>query len=217
MTSKWALALAICVVGMLYAQPVMSQRIRAYAAVGAVASQIEGDELKGFDKWGFNGGVGAIARLSQNARWWMSVEADYMRRGSRNNSGNPYNINITLDYVDIPLTIHFKDPIGGILIGAGVVYSRLVQQPHSSVAFKEDYFVPDLSDMSFLKNDWSLAAELRFPVWKGLRLSIRYQQSVVAVKKNWQFTEFHRNKPNPDTWTNNCYNQSATIRLLWQF
>ncbi|MBR1792839.1 MAG: outer membrane beta-barrel protein [Bacteroidales bacterium] len=195
---------------------VSAQRINAYVSAGAAFSQIEGDELKGFNKLGFAGSVGAMANLSGNGRWQMSVEAGYARRGAFNNSGDPYNVKIMLDYVDIPLTVFFKDPYGGLLVGIGPVYSRLVQQPHDKISFSPEYFIPDTADMTFLKNDLALAGEIRFAIWRGLHMSIRYQYSIIPVKKNWHFEE------NPNTtsyrkWGNNCYNISAMVRILWQF
>lgn len=198
-----------------------AQRISAFVSAGATTSQIEGDELKGFKKWGFVGSVGAFANISSNGRWHLSIEAGYARRGAYENSGDPktpYHINLSLDYVDIPLTLFFKDPYGGIYIGLGPVYSRLVRQPHDEIAYNPDYFVPDVSDMTFLKNDFALAGEIRFPVWRGLMMSLRYQYSLIPVKKDWLFTEYLRaNKSKAQVNINNCYNSSAMIRLLWQF
>lgn len=192
-----------------------AQRINAYVSAGATASQIEGDELKGFDKWGLAGSVGAIASITDNGRWFASLETGYARRGAFNNSGDPYNAKFVLDYIDIPFTVYFKDPYGGILVGLGPVYSRLVQQ-RGEMAINPEYFVPDTSDLTFLKNDLAIALELRFPIWRGLQMSLRYQYSVIAIKKDWQFTE-HFNSRADQVWKNNCYNSSAMIRLLWQF
>ena len=109
------------------------------------------------------------------------------------------------------MTFFFKDPIGGIRIGLGPVYSRLVQQPHGEMEFNPRHFCPDTSDMSFLKNDLALAGEVRFAVWNNLHFSLRYQYSLFPVKKGWTFTEADR------SWSNDCYNQSVTFRLLWLF
>ncbi len=191
-----------------------AQRIHAYVSGGAVTSQIEGDELKGFKHWGGTGGVGAVARLDRDGSFSLAVEADYSGRGIYNNSHsieNPYNIRLNLHYVDIPLSVIYRDPWGGLRIGVGLCYSRLVAQPHGTIEFNPNYFVPDTTDMTFLKNDLSPLIELRIPIWNGLQLSARYQFSVIAVKRDWHFTE------NGNTWANNCFNQSLMIRLQWQF
>lgn len=190
------------------------QHINAYAFSGLVGSQIEGDELKGFAHWNYTGGVGAYANLSDDGMWGFSVEAGYSCRGVYNNkftSDNPYNIKLHLQYVDIPATVFFRDPYGGLRIGLGMVYSRLVAQPHGTVHFNPNYFVPDSSDMTFLKNDLAPAVEFRFTVWNNLKASIRYQYSIIPVKRNWRFSD------SENTWTRDCYNSSLSFRLLWQF
>ena len=195
------------------------QIIRAYPAIGATASQIEGDELKGFRKWGFTAGVGAIVSLSSNELWHLSLEADFSQRGAFNNTNNPYSlIDFTMNYVDIPLSIHFTDPYGGMTFGAGLVYSRLVQQPHGLIFYAPDDLVPDSSDFSFLRNDLAVAIDIRFPIWKGFTMNIRYQYSLIPVKKNLRFTQYHSSDPTDyDTWTNDCYNSSIMIRLMYVF
>lgn len=204
----------------LYAQYRRNRQvIKAYPAFGATASQIRGDELRGFDKWGFSAGVGAMVALTSDGMWQMSVETDYSQRGAFNNTHDPYSlINFTLNYVDIPIGIHFTDPYGGMCVGAGFVYSRLVNQPHGLLIYNPLYFEPDTSDMEFLKNDFSFAVDLRFAVWKGLTLNLRWQHSILPVKKNWHFTE-HLSTVEGDvnTWANNCYNSSVTMRILYVF
>lgn len=199
--------------------PLQAQRIHAYVSAGGIASQIEGDELKGFNHWGFSGGVGAIANLDDNGTWALTVETGYSGRGVYNNrhsAENLYNININLHYIDIPVTLLFKDPYGGLRIGVGLVYSRLVQQPHDSIAFRPTFFAPDTSDMTFLKNDLAPAVECRFTIWRNLQMSVRYQYSVIPIKKGWGFTE-NKGKATEKSWSNDCYNQAVTFRLIWEF
>ena len=190
------------------------QSIQAYVSAGALLSQVEGDELKGFNHLGFTGGVGAWIHLDQNDRWSLAVETDYSGRGISNHksaSDNYYNIQLNLHYVDIPVTLFYHDPFGGIQVGVGLLYSRLVSQPHGVINYNPNYFVPDTTDMSFLKNDLAPAIEIRFSVWKNLKMSIRYQRSIIAVKKDWTF------QMAGETWSNDCYNSSVSMRLLWQF
>ncbi len=194
--------------------PLHAQRINGYVALGTVASQVEGDELKGFNHWNLAGGVGAIARLDDNQRWFLSLETDYSCRGIYNkkyNYLNYYNINLDLHYVDIPLVLHFRDPYGGMQIGVGIVYSRLIRQPHDTVYFNPNYFTPDTSDMQFLKNDLAPTVEFRFRIWNNLHFSARYQYSIIPIKKDWHYQFAGK------TFANDFYGSSLTFRLLWQF
>ena len=195
--------------------------IRAYPSLGVTASQIEGDYLKGFKKWGFTAGVGAQLYLGRTDRWSLSMEADFAQRGaSEYNHGAevPYNIKgMTLDYIDVPLTFHFTDPWGGITVGVGLVYSRLIRQPHGTLSFSPTYVEPDTTDLTFLRNDLAVAGDIRFTVWRNLMLNLRMQYSIIPVKRNWTFVEHtSANDSNPPIVTvNDCYNFSVAVRLIY--
>lgn len=213
------------------------QRIHGFVSSGVTLSQIEGDELKGFSKWGYVGGVGAIVGFDRYETWNLSVEALFSHRGSYNGSGDPYSMSLRLDYIDIPLMFHYRDPWGGMLLGIGLSYNRLVQQPHGVLLFNPNYFYPDTTDMEFLRNDLAAIVDIRFPVWRGLQFNIRWHYSLIAIKRDWEFTEFRGTTAllddtgapvtNPDgsvvmvprkiTWRNDCFNNSLEFRLIWQF
>ena len=194
--------------------PMQGQYIHAYSMAGAIASQVEGDELKGFNHWGFTGGVGVIADLDDRDTWSLAVETDYSCRGIYNrkhSNENFYNISLNLHYVDIPLTLFFHDPYGGLRVGVGIVYGRLVRQPHGTATYNPNYFVPDTTDMTFLKNDLAPAIEFRFNIWQGLQFSARYQYSIIPIKRDWHYQFAGK------TISNNFYGSSIAFRLLWQF
>ena len=195
--------------------PVHAQRIHAYLTSGVTLSQIEGDELKGFRSTGYVGGIGALASISDNNRWGLTTEALFARRGAYNNSGDPYSANIKLDYIDIPVLLHYQDPYGGMLFGLGLCYGRLVQQPHFQGKYNPNYFVPDTSDYSFSHDDFAVVADARFTVWRGLQFNIRWQYSLLPVKRDWQFSEYRQGRWY--SWSNNCYNHSLMFRLIYQF
>ncbi len=192
-----------------------AQRIHGFVSSGAVFSQIEGDELKGFRHYGYTGGVGALAAISNNNRWGLSVETIFSQRGAYEGSGDPYSLSLTLNYVDIPVLLHYQDPYGGMLIGAGLVYGRLVQQPTGKMLYNPYSLVPDTSDMHFQKNDLCAAIDARFSVWKGLQLNIRWQYSIIPVKRQWHFDRSVQNRWEGED--NDCYNNAITIRLIYQF
>ncbi len=102
--------------------------------------------------------------------------------------------------------------------GLGLVYGRLVQQPHGLLIYQPGYFEPDTSDMSFLKNDLSAALDVRFAVWRGLTLNFRYQMSLLPVKRDWHFTGLQNEGDREiSTWQNNLYNSSLSLRVLYVF
>ena len=216
----FSLLLTLLPIGDLQAQRHNNRQvIRAYPSIGFTASQIRGDELKGFKKFGLTAGVGALVSLTDNEMWSLSLEANYVERGSFNNTNDPYSITgLALRYVDIPLGFHFTDPYGGMTIGTGLIYSRLVQQPHGQIYYTPNYFEPDSSDMSFLKNDFSAFIDFRFTFWRGLTLNVRFQHSLIPIKKDWHFTEYSSLFAGGSrTWANDLYNSSVSVRILYVF
>lgn len=205
-----------------------AQRIHAFVSSGMTVSQIEGDELKGFKHFGYTGGVGALAAISSNNQWGLSVEALFSQRGAYSRSDTRYylyHINLTTNYIEIPLLIHWQDRNGGMLLGAGISYGRLVQQPHGPIGFDSTFFRPDTTDMNFLSNDLMVVADARFTIWRGLQLNFRWQYSMLPIKRDWNFYQYDGYEVNSSgqiqerwkTRTNNCYNHSISVRLIWQF
>lgn len=193
--------------------------VRAYPSIGATLSQIRGDELRGFKKAGVTVGFGTLFSLDDKDRWHMSIEACFSQRGSKNRTITPYALyGLTLNYVDIPVSFHFTDPYGGMTFGIGVCYSRLVQQPHGLIQNIPTDLVPDTTDFTFLKNDLAIALDFRFPLWKNLMVNVRYQHSIIPIKRNFRFTQYHSsNEGDFDTWENDCYNSSLMFRLIYVF
>ena len=202
-----------------------AQRIHAFVTSGFTLSQIEGDELKGLKHIGYTGGIGALTPLGDQYRWGLSIEALFSQRGVYNNSHDPqnlYNIKLHLNYVDIPILFHYQDPYGGMLFGAGLSYGRLVSSPESERwKINSDYFIPDTTDMSFISRDLAAIADMRFTIWRGLQLNIRWQYSILPVKREWAFYLYSGvnadGSPRYNKKTNDCYNHSITLRLIWQF
>lgn len=192
-----------------------AQRIHAYVTSGVSLSQIEGDELKGFRQAGFTGGVGALTALDKHYRWGLSIEALFSQRGAYNRSADPYAANIALNYIDIPLLVHYQDPYGGMLVGVGLNYGRLVEQPHFQGYINDDYFLPDTSDYAFNLSDLAVVADARFTIWRGLQFNLRWQYSIIPIKRDWHFAEYEKGRWRE--WSNNCYNHSLSFRLIWQF
>ena len=220
--------LSIILLFSLLATAANAQRIHAFLSSGMTVNQIEGDELKGFKHFGYTGGVGALAAISSNNQWGISVEALFSQRGAKSISDTRYylyRLNLTANYIEIPLLFHWQDPNGGMLIGAGISYGRLVQQPHGVLGFDSTFFKPDTTDMTFLSSDLMVVADARFTIWRGLQLNFRWQYSILPVKRNWNFYQYDGYEVNSSgevqerwkTRTNNCYNHSISVRLIWQF
>src|SRR5258706_5548033 len=87
-----------------------SQRFSAAILGGFNASQIDGDQLAGFDKVGLTGGIKAI--INFESKFDLNVEFLYSHRGSRPDIFNPDydpDININLIYAELPVYVTLGD------------------------------------------------------------------------------------------------------------
>ena len=117
------LAIIIC------ASKAEAQRVKGELIFGVNATQIDGDEVFGFHKYGLNVGVGGI--LPFNEHWSLSVETIFNQKGAYRKESieidtlpTPY-YNIRLNYLDVPVMLHYEDK-GGLTFGLGFSWGRTV-------------------------------------------------------------------------------------------
>lgn len=192
-----------------------AQNIKAFVTSGATLSQIDGDEVYGFRKFGYVGSVGALIPLESKERWLVSIETMFSQRGSREERYRSYHYKVNLPYIEIPLMAHFADPKGGWTFGLGFSYSRLLGNPKESFYFDSTRFVPN-TETPYLKNDFSIIADIRFTIWRGLKFNVRYQYSMAPIKKDWEFLEYNDYGAKFSK-TRDAYNNCLSARLIWVF
>jgi hypothetical protein len=109
---------------LLAAHPAKGQRFRANLYAGLNLSQIDGDQLAGYNQPGIGGGIQTNVIL--NGRWEWSLGISYAQQGARKNSfsGNAALRNIRLNTIEVPLMIHFNE--WKFQIGTGIAFNRLM-------------------------------------------------------------------------------------------
>ncbi len=114
-----------------------AQTFRGYVTGGAIASQLDGDALAGYNRLGLLGGVGVWYDLSD--KWRSSLAFAYAPNGSRANgresqrtSGPGTFSEIKLNYVAVPVHLHYMDWLSDdevyyrLEFVAGIEYRRLI-------------------------------------------------------------------------------------------
>jgi hypothetical protein len=210
---KQRIFLGLLVFGSLF----ISQQMKAQAFLGALAfggnlTQVDGDEVYGFHKFGFNVGVSAIYPF--NKKWALSVEASYSQKGSYEKypvvddptKGLPY-YDLRLSYLEVPFFLYFTDK-EFLSIGAGFSWGRLVgikeiewgKTIHSSI-----------TNSPYNMNDINAILNIRVPIWKRLKLDFRYAYSISKIRTR----NFHNDVG--DSWDRDQYNNIITFRLVYVF
>lgn len=141
-------------------------------------SQIDGDKLGGFNLIGLNAGAKVGFALSE--RWQLGLEMLYSQQGSRrvlNDDPAAFLERMRLNFVEVPLMIHFRD--WKILVGAGLSYNRLIN-------FKvEDVTGEDITDQQdFNPNIVSVVLGGTFMIRERLGLNIQWSKYLNDLQAN---------------------------------
>jgi len=194
----------------------MMQQVRAQAFLGALAfggnlAQVDGDEMYGFKKIGFNAGVAAIYPFTDN--WSMSIEASFSQKGSYQKyppedigKELPY-YDLRLNYLDVPVLIHYTDK-GFLNFGLGLSWGQLVgikevewgETVHSST-----------TNSPYSSSDINGIVSIQIPIYKRFKFNFRYSYSFASIR-----TREYENQAG-EKWSRQQYNNMLTFRLVYVF
>jgi hypothetical protein len=205
------------------------QMIKGYAVAGLNLSQVDGDEVYGFKKPGFNGGLGATIPFGKN--WSVSLEVLFSPQGANQKAqyndvfipdsiingddtvyfDNVYNgaYKLNLNYVKVPILVQYTDR-DRITAGAGFSYGQLVGIKEWKHGQLDE--TTTLNSGTYKKNDIEVLVDLRFRIYKSLKFNIRYSYSIFKIRTldffNW-YGEYIE--------TRDQYNNVLTFRFIYVF
>ncbi|MEE9372979.1 MAG: outer membrane beta-barrel protein [Saprospiraceae bacterium] len=150
---------------------------------GINASQLEGDNLKGFNKVGIHTGIGIEFFFLKNA---IAIELLFNQKGSANkvqNSGLNQRMSTTLNYLQMPILYSLNswyntnENFYYISIIGGGYYARLFSTTSSN---------PGLSSFVdfFRKDDIGAVIGVQYRINKHISTSMRYDQSFLKIYNN---------------------------------
>ena len=219
-------------------QDVNAQRFIGSVIAGANFAQIEGDDVHGFYKVGFNGGLGLTLPVNRKQTWQVSIEMLYSMKGSVKRCQPGYfnldnyapsmftdvdwsvpldstkKCNISLDYVQIPVMVHYEETYSGCTFGLGFAWSRLVRAHEIYNGYARTITA---RSGTYKKSDWSIIADISIRLYKNLSLNLRYEYSLVPIRLA-QF-DYLLNDPNspPVSEIHKYHNNMLSARLIYFF
>ncbi|MEO5907286.1 MAG: porin family protein [Saprospiraceae bacterium] len=172
---------------LLVSDSIQAQRFSAGIIGGANASQIDGDQLAGFDKLGLTGGLKAIVNFE--SAFDLHIEFLYSQRGSKPDLFSPEydpDIEISLRYLELPVFFTIGDwwqeeeGYHKVSAHAGLSYGRLI------TARTFDYYNPDEASLDLLvpyfnKNDLSWLAGISYRMNSHFGVTARYTRGIVPL------------------------------------
>jgi len=188
-----------------------SQRIKGTVIIGGNLTQVEGDEIKGWSQFGFNGGLGAIVPFSK--KWGLNIETLFSQKGSFQKtqfSGdtltNEYRLR--LNYFEVPVYVTFTDK-EIMSFGAGGYFGRLVSAKEEEHSGNVD---PYIETVPFNENDFGFLVDFRVRVWQALHLNVRYSQSLTSIRERVYYPY-----TGGDPFARDQYNQVISLRAVYIF
>lgn len=164
-----------------------SQRIMGAVNGGFNLTQVDGDEIYGFTKPGVQIGPSAIIPFSK--KWQVSLETNFNQKGSRqrkqynttDSNGVVYTgeYKLKLDYVEVPLLVHFNDK-DQIIAGAGASWGRMVNVKEWEHGRRVE--TTTLTSGTYARNDFCVLADLRFRMKGRWYANFRYEYSMSKIR-----------------------------------
>lgn len=169
----------------LWAQADKVQRtFSATAVAGFNMSQIDGDAHAGYDKLGLN--LGGRVGIGLARKVEMTLEILYSQKGAQSKfvRGQPRSLQCRLDYIELPLEVHFRDweitnsetqdKYMRIRFGAGLSYSRLM-----GGKLNVDGLEQDLD--RFRDHDLMMMFSGTFYFTRNWGLNLRWSRSLLSI------------------------------------
>jgi hypothetical protein len=178
----------LCISDRAVAQRYADEYSTFYGGVigGVNFSQIDGDNIKGYNKVGFN--VGGIVYAKFDEHVAGSLELLYSQKGSRLPSAVQLNTGeyityykIRLNYAEIPVMINYFDRRKSNF-GAGLSYSQLAATNESLTVSPARTI--DVDKYPFKKMDLNIALGGNIHLYQGLFVNIRFQYSLISIRNH---------------------------------
>ena len=149
------------------------RRFEAGVVAGLNLSQVDGDKLLGFYKYGFQGGIKADAILSD--RWKIGIELLFSQQGARQSrleapSSELDVENIHFNMVEAPILVHFRD--WKLQLTAGGSYGNIINYSVTEVTgedglanhpISQDIFSVILGGSFYFTDNWVM--DIRWSRW----------------------------------------------------
>lgn len=190
--------------------PLNAQKIRGGIALGMNVSQVDGDEIYGFRKYGFHGG--AVGTIPLKGNFLLTLETLYSQKGAYQPVRTLYyrQYRLELDYVEIPVLFQYNDK-DRITVGAGFAYGRLinVKEWESGVRTETTLFG---ENSHYDRADYLALIDVKFRIIHRLSMNVRYQYSINKIRVAEFSDDFQQS-----FWTRKQYNNNLTFRLAYMF
>ncbi len=150
--------------------------------VGAVTSQVDGDNLAGYNKFGATAGLYTSYKI--NKQFDANLYIGYIQKGAKyvdvNNIYNAYELRV--NYIELPLTLHYKPNINKDLeplsfaAGINTAILMVAKEDIGGGGFTEPY-------IPLNKVDLGVQAEVFWKFSDMFKVGVRFLYSVLPIRE----------------------------------
>lgn len=195
----------------LASQTADAQRIKGALIAGVNATQVDGDEVFGYHKFGLNLGAAAIIPITGN--WAISLENIYTEKGAHqrpryiDSLDGSYDLKI--NYLDVPVLVQYTDK-DIVTFGMGASWGGMVKIWEQ----RNGYEMPSttLTSGIYRRSDINILLDVRFRLVSRLHFNVRYAYSIRPIATR-EIVDSKTGYPN----IRNQYNGMFTFRLYYIF
>ena len=188
-----------------------AQRIKGALIAGVNATQVDGDEVFGYHKFGLNVGAAAIVPITGN--WAISLENIYTEKGAHqrprfiDSLDGSYDLKI--NYLDVPVLIQYTDK-EIVTFGMGASWGGMVKIWEQ----RNGYEMPatTLTSGIYRRSDVNILLDVRFRMVSRLHFNVRYAYSIRPIATR-EVVDSKTGYPN----IRDQYNGMFTFRLYYIF
>jgi len=161
------------------------QRFKAAVLIGANASQMDGDNFRGYDKFGVQFGVRGTALLARHVD--LNFELLFSQKGTRVES-NPQalfpkkNRVLELNYAEVPILLRYKvnEDGSGVFLEGGISFARLVGNSIQEDTSQVLHTFTEIQD-DFKRNELNFVAGLGHQFTPHIGLGLRTTISMTYI------------------------------------
>lgn len=187
-----------------------AQNIKGGIAAGFNATQVDGDEVYGYRKYGLN--VGPFAVMPFGKKFSASIETVYNQKGSYQRPQYADSLSgeykLILNYLEVPVLFNYTDK-DVIKFGAGFSWGRLVQFKEWEHGNRINWSTPY---GPYKNSDVNVLIDVQFKLFTGVHFDFRYAYSVAKIRTR-EFNIVALNQ----SWTRKQFNNLITFRLVYIF
>lgn len=204
---KWFCKIALSLLLLcVFHSIVFAQSIKGGLITGFNMTQVDGDEVYGYHKYGLN--AGALAIVPVNDKFSFSLEILFNQKGSYQRPWQMYDsangaYKLILDYLDVPVLFQFEDK-KVIKFGAGFSWGRLVQFKEWEHEKRIEWDTPN---GPYKKSDVDFIFDVQLRLVQGLSLDMRYAYSIGKIRTRTFLSGETRKQ----------FNNMITLRMIYVF